>query len=813
MPAGTAIRNLSLRVLGDSSGGENALNSIQESSRDTISSLAGIAAATAGIGVGISAALEQSNLKGKLQAQLGLDEASAKQYGDIAGKVYANAWGDSLADVGDAVAVVAQDLKGLADPKTFESITTKALALKQTFGVEVGQTVNAVGQLIRTGLVKDANEGLDLVTKSFQTMGTRGQDSLDTLNEYPVAFQALGLSGAQSIGLMSQALAGGARNTDLVADALKEFGIRSKDGSKKSAAGFQALGLDAKAMSATFAKGGAGAAAGLDQVLDRLRVMKDPVARNAAAVALFGTQAEDLQGALLKMDPSAAVAGLGKVAGATDKVVAAAGSGPQAQLETFKRSVQTSLGQSLQAVLPVAQGMLTVLGPYIPTLTNIAVAAVAVAGGFKVFQGVSAGLSVVTTGVRGVATGVRAVGPIFSGLSAGIRGSLGPATGAANAWGRSVGGAFRTAGGLATSAGRGIASAAASAWAGMVRLSVAVWGNVTAMAASSATWVRNTAVIVANRVATAASVVWTGIVRAATATWTAVQWLLNIAMSANPIGIVILVIGALVAAIIWIATQTTFFQDTWAALCDFVPRAWQATVDFVSGGVKAVGDFFFSWLPARIREGFNFVFGIFNGFNSWMIGLVVGVRDRIVAVGTFFLVTLPNAIRGGIAGAINNVRSLVIGIGTWLGSLASRALHAGGDVVSGIWQGIVNNVGWFWNRLVGFAQGIWKTIMNALGIHSPSQVMADKVGQHIPAGVAMGMDKNIGAVASAGDRMIDALLPSGGGGSGGLAGGGVGSTGAGQQIVIKLMLGERQVAEALLEVERRSGGKLIKVSP
>ena len=812
MPAGTMIRNLSLRVLGDSSGGEHAMDSIQNSAKDTISSLAGIAAATAGLGVGISSALDQTNLKGKLQSKLGLDEASAKQYGDIAGRVYANAWGDSLDDVGDAIGQVKTNLSGMANAADFEGITTKALALKQTFDVDVGQTVNAVGQMVRTGLVGSVGEGLDLVTRALQTMGARGEDALDTLNEYPVQFQALGLSGAQALGIMNQALAGGARNTDLVADALKEFNIRAKDGSKTSAAGFQALGLDAAKMTAIFAKGGPAAAGGLDTVLDRLRSMTDPVKRNQAAVALFGTQAEDLAGALFKIDPSTAVASLGKVAGATDGVVKAAGAGPQAQLETFKRQVQTSLGQSVQAVIPIASQLLTVLGPYIPTLTNIAVGAVAVAGGFKVFQGVQAGLSVVSTGIRGVSTGIRAVGPIVSGLSAGIQGSLGPATSAANAWGRSVGGAFRTAGSWAANAGRGIATAAAGAWGGMVRLSTAVWGNVTAMAAASAAWVRNTASIVANRIATAASVVWQGIVRGATIAWTAVQWLLNIAMSANPIGIIILVIAALVAAIIWVATQTTFFQDTWAALCDFVPKAWQAVVDFVGGLIKGLGDFFFTWLPQRIRDGFNFVLSIFTGFNNWVLSLVNTVRDRVMAVGNFFFVTLPAMIRGGINAAIQNVISLVTGITRWLGSLVSSAVNAGGNVVSGIWQGIVNNVSWFWNRLVGFAQSIWKTIANALGMHSPSTVMADKIGKHIPSGVAMGMDANAAVVAQAGERMMAGVIPTGSSAAA-APGGSAGSASGGQSIVIKFVVGERQLGEAMLELERRTGGRLIKVSP
>ncbi|WP_225855252.1 hypothetical protein [Micromonospora noduli] len=47
--------------------------------------------------------------------------------------------------------------------------------------------------------------------------------------------------------------------------------------------------------------------------------MKDPVEQRAAAVALFGTKAEDLGDALYALDPSTAMAGLGDLAGATQR--------------------------------------------------------------------------------------------------------------------------------------------------------------------------------------------------------------------------------------------------------------------------------------------------------------------------------------------------------------------------------------------------------------------------------------------------------------------------------------------------------------
>lgn len=103
---------------------------------------------------------------------------------------------------------------------------------------------------------------------------------------------------------------------------------------------------------------------------------------------------------------------------------------------------------------------------------------------------------------------------------------------------------------------------------------------------------RSVGLFIAHKTAMLAHAAAAGVVKAATVTWTAVQWLLNAALTANPIGIIIVAIGALVAAIIWIATKTTWFQTAWK-------YAW--------GGIKAVAMGVWNWLkelPGRIGSVF-----------------------------------------------------------------------------------------------------------------------------------------------------------------------------------------------------------------
>ncbi|MGG4218812.1 hypothetical protein ABEW32_11330 [Paenibacillus jamilae] len=78
-------------------------------------------------------------------------------------------------------------------------------------------------------------------------------------------------------------------------DAIKEFGIRSKDGSKTTIEAYKILGLNADKMQKKFASGGDVARQAYFQVRDALNKVKDPIKQNTALLNLFGTQGEDLE--------------------------------------------------------------------------------------------------------------------------------------------------------------------------------------------------------------------------------------------------------------------------------------------------------------------------------------------------------------------------------------------------------------------------------------------------------------------------------------------------------------------------------------
>jgi hypothetical protein len=396
---------LAVRILGDAVGAqraardtEKAVDGIKEHAEKAADGLklAG-AAGGAALAAGYLGAVENAQINNKLAGQLGLDPAESERLGRINGDLFANAYGDSMDQVAEASQQVIGNIAGMrtASDEALSGITAKTLDVATTFDQDLGGVTTAVGQLMRTGMAKDADEALDIITAGLQGNARASEDLIDTFTEYPALFQRLGLDGQTATGLIDQGLAAGARNTDLVADALKEFQIRATDGSTTSAAGFEALGLNAKDATAQIAAGGDGAAKGLDTVLDRLRGMQDPVAQNAAAVALFGTQAEDLGSALFALDPTTAVQAIGDVTGAAQKLDETVGQ--DQGLEKLKRAAVQTFTDIGASALPILEPVLTqlqqwapILGPLAIVLAAVGGAVVIVSGAMKVFAAVQA---------------------------------------------------------------------------------------------------------------------------------------------------------------------------------------------------------------------------------------------------------------------------------------------------------------------------------------------------------------------------------------------------------------------------------------
>jgi len=155
---------------------------------------------------------------------------------------------------------------------------------------------------------------------------------------------------------------------------------------------------------------------------------------------------------------------------------------------------------------------------------------------------------------------------------------------------------------------------------------------------------------IGNTIATAASTVAQGAAKAATAVWTGVQWLLNVALTANPIGLLIVGIAALIAIIVLIATKTTWFQDAWRVAWGAIKSVAMSVWDWLSalpGKIGAVFSGIAGTISGPWKAAFN---GIANAWNNSVGRLSFTVPAWVPLIGgkTFSAPRLPTFHRGGI---------------------------------------------------------------------------------------------------------------------------------------------------------------------
>ena len=78
--------------------------------------------------------------------------------------------------------------------------------------------------------------------------------------------------------------------------------------------------------------------------------------------------------------------------------------------------------------------------------------------------------------------------------------------------------------------------------------------------------------------------------------------------------------------------------------------------------------------------------------------------------------------------------------------LPKKLLGIGKDIITGLWNGISDKLGWLTDKLTGFCKNALGAIKSFFGIASPSKVFRDEVGKWIPEGMAVGIDANADAV-------------------------------------------------------------------
>ncbi|MNW38871.1 Chromosome partition protein Smc [compost metagenome] len=228
----------------------------------------------------------------QMGAATGATVEEMAQFKDITQEIYRGNLGEGFNDIANTLVHVRQVTGQAGD--TLEDTTKSALIYRDVFGEDIAESIKAVDTMMKNfGITSE--QSYNLLAQGAQKGLNKSGELLDTANEYSPLFAKLGFSANGMFDTFSAGLEAGAFNLDKVGDGIKEFGIRTKDGSKQSLEAYKAIGLDGKEMTAQFAAGGDMAQKAFLKTVKAINSVQDPVKRNTAAVQLFGTQAEDLE--------------------------------------------------------------------------------------------------------------------------------------------------------------------------------------------------------------------------------------------------------------------------------------------------------------------------------------------------------------------------------------------------------------------------------------------------------------------------------------------------------------------------------------
>lgn len=281
----------------------------------------------------------------------------------------------------------------------------------------------------------------------------------------------------------------------------------------------------------------------------------------------------------------------------------------------------------------------------------------------------------------------------------------------------------KAAGNFATSIGKNMVSATVNGAKAVGNLALNLGKATVAFAksavqagVSAAKWIAHKAVTIASTVATTAM--------------SAAQAALNFVMSLNPITLIIIAIGALVAAIVVLWNKCEWFRELCYALFEGLKQAWNATVQFF----KSCWDWFVGLWNAAVEGVKNIWQGICDFFKLIWQGICDAIKFAWQVIVDFIKLvwegwknifqSVGNIIQGIWQGLCNTIKSIWEGIVNTIKSLWNgfkSIFESVGNSIRSVWNGLTSMISSVWNGVVNGVKSAWN------GIISPFQSVVNSI--------------------------------------------------------------------------------------
>ena len=143
-------------------------------------------------------------------------------------------------------------------------------------------------------------------------------------------------------------------------------------------------------------------------------------------------------------------------------------------------------------------------------------------------------------------------------------------------------------------------------------------------------------------------------------------------------------------------------------------------------------------IPALVKGVFSNLVNLMASFLEWIVPKVAdGIANIVDKVKTFGS-NLANSIKTWFSNTLGKIGGFVSDIITKIKELPGKALSIGKDLIAGLWNGISDKINWIKDKIKGMGSAITKAIKGVFGIHSPSKIWREQIGQNLGLSIGLG---------------------------------------------------------------------------
>lgn len=292
----------------------------------------------------------------RIEASTGISGSALREYEKVMGDVYRNNYGSSFDEVAQAVSQVVYHM-GELDGNAMQKVTESAFALKDTFEMDVNETLRSSSVLMKDMGV-NSDEAFGLLARGAQNGLNKSGDFLSSIAEYSQLWGDAGFSAEEMFSAMENGLNAGANDFGEVNHLLEEFMGALSDGRvEKSLSGFS---VETQKLFGQMQAGEATASEVFQGVVRELALAEDQQkALTLAGNIWSGAGEEDAMKILTSLND--VNDSYGGVASAMNGLKEVRYDDLGSQISQIGRTIQVQLGEQMQKILPVMSGGLEFL--------------------------------------------------------------------------------------------------------------------------------------------------------------------------------------------------------------------------------------------------------------------------------------------------------------------------------------------------------------------------------------------------------------------------------------------------------------------